>query len=130
MDPLFLKWKAEGRFVPVCPEILGGLGVPRVEAQRVGGSVMAKDGSDVTMAFARGAELALSIADEHDVAFAIFKDGSPSCGARLIHDGTFSGAKVPGMGIAAETLAAAGFKVFAEYETGLAAELLEILGFD
>ncbi|MDR2132310.1 MAG: 2-thiouracil desulfurase family protein, partial [Clostridiales Family XIII bacterium] len=39
-DPRFLRWKAEGRLVPVCPEAAGGLPTPRPEAQRVGERVL------------------------------------------------------------------------------------------
>jgi uncharacterized protein YbbK (DUF523 family) len=124
-DPRLLKWKAEGRLLPVCPEVLGGLPVPRPEAQRAEGGVRTKDGRDVTAAFKRGAARALRIAREHDVAFAILKDGSPSCGVRRIHDGAFSGTKIPGMGLAAEALAAAGFKIFSEDETARAAARLD-----
>jgi uncharacterized protein YbbK (DUF523 family) len=124
-DPLLLKWKAEGRLLPVCPEVLGGLPVPRPEAQRAEGGVRTRDGRDITAAFRRGAARALRLALEHDVAFAILKDGSPSCGVRRIHDGTFSGVKVSGMGLAAEALAAAGFEIFSEDETERAAVLLD-----
>jgi uncharacterized protein YbbK (DUF523 family) len=126
-DPLFLAWKAEGRLVPVCPEVFGGLPVPRPEAQRAGGGdrVLTKDGADVTAAFERGAEEALRLAREHEIAFAVMKDGSPSCGVRRVHDGAFTGRKIPGRGLAAERLAAAGYRVFSEKEIEQAAALLE-----
>jgi uncharacterized protein YbbK (DUF523 family) len=108
----------------VCPEVCGGLPVPRSEAQRVGDKIITKDGADVTAAFGTGAEIALRLADEHDVAFAIMKDGSPSCGPLVIHDGSFSGKKVPGRGLTTERLAAAGYTVFSEIETERAAALL------
>jgi uncharacterized protein YbbK (DUF523 family) len=150
-DPVFLRWKSEGRLVPVCPEILGGLSVPRPASQRVdggvvtedggdvtaafiegaecalrraGGRVVTEDGGDVTAAFIAGAECALRRAAEQDVAFAILKDGSPSCGVNLIYDGTFTGRKIPGRGVAAERLAAAGYRVFSEEDIAAAAELL------
>jgi uncharacterized protein YbbK (DUF523 family) len=126
-DPLFLRWKAEGRLVPVCPEVLGGLPVPRAEAQRAKGGdrVFTKDGKDVTAAFEKGAEEALRRARAQDVAFAVMKDGSPSCGVHRIHDGAFTGVNIPGRGLAAERLAAAGYQVFSEEETEKAAALLE-----
>jgi uncharacterized protein YbbK (DUF523 family) len=68
-----------------------------------------------------GAERALREALVCSVAFAIFKDGSPSCGVNCVHDGTFTGTKIPGMGIAAALVAAAGFNVFSEDELELAA---------
>jgi len=124
-DPTFLKWKEEGRLVPVCPEVCGGLPVPRPPAQRTGDNVMTENGRDVTPAFKRGAEEALRLAREHDVAFAIMKEGSPSCGTSRIYDGTFTGAKTPGMGITTEQLRAAGYAVFSEHEIPSAVGRLE-----
>jgi uncharacterized protein YbbK (DUF523 family) len=123
-DPLLVKWKAEGRLVPVCPEVCGGLAVPRPAAERAGGRVVTEEGADVTAAFERGAEEALRLAGEHDVAFAVLKDGSPSCGVNFVYDGSFSGRRIPGRGVAAELLAASGYRVFPEDEVESAAELI------
>jgi uncharacterized protein YbbK (DUF523 family) len=124
VDPVFLRWKAEGRLVPVCPEILGGLTVPRSASQRRDDRVVTENGEDVTAAFTRGAERALRSAAEHGAAFAIMKDGSPSCGVNLIHDGSFTGKKIAGQGVATERLAAAGYRVFSENDIDAAEELL------
>ena len=126
-DPILLRWKAEGRLVPVCPELLGGLGVPRGESQRRGDRIVTRDGADVTEAFAAGAEAALHIAGTEQVAFAVLKESSPSCGVERIHDGSFSGRKIAGMGIAAERLAAAGFRVFSSEQTEAAQAFLQTL---
>ena len=126
-DPLFLKWKAEGRLVPVCPETAGGLAVPRAPAQIREGRVVTESGDDVTESYVRGAEKVLETAMEHDVAFAIFKQKSPSCGSRYIYDGTFTGRLKEGRGIAAGYLIKAGLRVFGEDELEDAAEYLELL---
>jgi len=126
-DPILLQWKAEGRLVPVCPELLGGLGVPRAEAQRKGNQVITKEGADVTADFAAGAAAARRIAETEQVAFAIFKESSPSCGVNRIHDGSFSGRKIDGRGLAAEQLAEAGVRVFSEDETEAARTYLNLL---
>ena len=123
-DQVFLKWKEEGRLVPVCPEVFGGLPIPRPEAQRIGDRVMNIEGKDVTEAYQRGAAEALRLAKEHDSAFCILKQGSPACGSRMIHDGTFSGRKIPGQGVAAELLRGAGFTVFGEDQMDEAAACL------
>jgi uncharacterized protein YbbK (DUF523 family) len=115
-DPLFLKWKKEGRLVPVCPEVAGGLPVPRPEAQRVGDRVMRKSGEDISAAYIKGAEMAVELAAENGIEVAIMKDGSPACGSSRIHDGSFSGRKIPGEGICVEYLRKAGIKVFNEKE--------------
>ncbi|MDR2088639.1 MAG: DUF523 domain-containing protein [Clostridiales Family XIII bacterium] len=126
-DPRFLRWKEEGRMVPICPEVSGGLPTPRPEAQRVGERVLTKDGKDVTRAYAAGAAEARRLAREHAVAFAILKQGSPSCGSKYIHDGTFGGAKKEGRGLTAEYLQEAGFIVFGEEDMDEAERLLAAL---
>jgi len=113
-DPTFIKWMEEGRFVQVCPEVLAGLGVPRGESQRRGDHVVTIDGKDVTEAFLEGAKATLAIAKEEEVAFCILKQRSPSCGSRIIHDGTFSGVKIQGQGVATEVLRNAGYVVVGE----------------
>jgi uncharacterized protein YbbK (DUF523 family) len=115
----------EGRFVEVCPEVLAGLGVPRGESQRKGDRVVTIDGRDVTEAFYLGAQKTLGIARQEDVAFCILKQRSPSCGSRLIHDGTFSGIKIPGQGVTTEVLRAAGFTVVGEDQMDEAIKLEE-----
>lgn len=110
-DPTFLKWLEEGRFVQVCPEILAGLGVPRGESQRRGDRVITIDGKDVTDAFFEGAEATLDLAKREEIVFCILKQRSPSCGSSIIHDGTFTGVKIPGQGVTTEILRNAGYQV-------------------
>ena len=112
--PEFLKWKGEGRLVPICPEVFAGLPTPRPDAQRSGDRIVNRAGQDVTEEFTKGAEEALRLAREEDVAFCIMKQSSPSCGSREIYDGTFTDTVISGQGLAVEMLRDAGFKVFAE----------------
>ncbi len=127
-DPRFIKWKSEGRLVKVCPEVYGGLTTPRSDAQRQkDGTVMTRSGHDVTEEYMKGAVKAVHLAEKYDVVFCIMKQKSPSCGSTYIYDGSFSGAKIHGEGLAVELLRKAGFIVFGEdqldeAETALAAE--------
>lgn len=129
------RWAAEGRLVPVCPEVAGGLPVPRppAEIQGPGGGaavlarkvpVHARTGKDVTDEFLAGARSALAAAERHGVRIAILKEGSPSCGSTLIHDGTFAGVRIPGMGVTATVLREAGIEVFPETAIDVAAARL------
>ena len=69
-DPRILKWKAEGRLVPVCPEVFGGLPTPRPDSQRIDAvHVQAQTGQDVTEEYTKGAKEALRLAKAEDVAF-------------------------------------------------------------
>ena len=107
--------------------MFGGLPTPRPDSQRQGDKVTACTGADVTAEYTKGAVEALRLAKEHDVAFAIMKQDSPSCGSKFIYDGTFTDTKVPGQGLAVEMLRDAGFKVFAEEDIEEAAAYLETL---
>lgn len=102
------------RLIPVCPEQLGGLPTPRPPAERVGERVLASDGTDVTPAFARGAEETLRLARLLGCTAAILKARSPSCGNGQIYDGTFSGRLVSGSGVTAALLLQNGIAVRTE----------------
>ena len=97
----FLK---EHEVIPVCPEMLGGLSCSRIPCEKVGDKIMDKEGNDCTKQFIKGAEIALNIAKEKQVDFAILQRRSPSCGYSLIYDGTFNGNLIVGSGIFAQKL--------------------------
>ncbi len=123
-DERLARWAEEGRLVPICPEVMGGLPVPRDPSEIRDGRVISRAGADVTAEYARGAELTLGLAKKLDASVTILKQGSPSCGSREIYDGTFSGRKIPGRGVAAEMLAEAGLTVFDETELDRAEALI------
>lgn len=97
--------------IPVCPEVLGGLPIPRMPAEIVGETVQRKDGVSVDEQFRNGARLALEEAKREGVDLVILQPRSPSCGARQIYDGTFSGRKIEGQGVFAGMLLKHGFKI-------------------
>lgn len=97
--------------VAVCPEVSGGLRVPRKPAEIVGGMVTTEDGISVDKEFRKGAALALRQALDGKIDVAVLQSRSPSCGANQIYDGTFSGKLIQGQGIFAEMLKTVGIKV-------------------
>ena len=101
-------------FIPVCPEVYGGLSTPRTPSERVKGRVVMKDGTDVTVQFQRGAEEALRLCRMFDCRIAILKEKSPSCGSGMIYDGSFKGRLTEGDGVTAEYLKSHGIKVLGE----------------
>ena len=126
------------RLVPVCPEVLGGLPTPRAAAELTGGEgadvlagpgpdgsggagVVNINGDDVTAAYRRGAEAAVSVALAVGARRAVLKARSPSCGSSAVYDGTFSRRLVPGRGVTAAALAAAGLEVGSEEDAAAAA---------
>ncbi|GAA4236287.1 DUF523 domain-containing protein [Streptosporangium album] len=124
-DALLATWRQEGRLVPFCPEVEGGLPVPRPAAEIEGGAggtavlagtarVLATDGTDVTQAFLAGARAALAAAQALGVRVAILKEGSPSCGSLTIYDGSFAGRRLPGSGVTTALLEQHGIAVFGE----------------
>jgi uncharacterized protein YbbK (DUF523 family) len=110
--------------VKLCPELAGGLPVPRAPAQISGGSgldvldgnarVIDENGNDLSDFFIKGAEYALSLAQKTGAVMAVLKDKSPSCGVYRIHDGSFSSAVVPGCGVTAALLKINGIEIFSE----------------
>ncbi len=130
------RWQREGRLVAICPELAAGFGTPRPPAEIVGAgdgdrvlrgqaTVQEKSGDDVTSAYLAGAQEALDLARQHDAAYAILADGSPSCGSHRIYDGTFAGKTKPGMGVTAALLQRHGIAVYSESEIPLLAAALE-----
>lgn len=116
------KWYDDGILVPLCPEVLGGLDVPRPACEVIKGTrtVVGKNGEDVSVAFAKGARESLKIAKEEGVCMAILKARSPSCGKDVIYDGTFTSTKVEDSGITCKLLQESGIPVFSEEELELA----------
>ena len=114
----------ESTSIAVCPEILGGLGVPRHRTEICEGSgeevlcgkgkVINKKGEDVTIGFVRGAQRAFEMAKEKGLTKAIVKARSPSCGFGMIYDGTFSGALKKGNGVFTQMLCEHGFVIKTE----------------
>ena len=109
-----LKGKYE--LVSACPEVMGGLSVPRIPCERIGARVMNERGEDVTAQFKAGAELAADICERQGIKKALLKEKSPSCGSGRIYDGTFSHTVIAGDGVTAERLRALGIALFGESE--------------
>ncbi len=123
------RWLAVGRVVPFCPEVAGGLGVPRPAAEIQGYLVRDREGHDLTPAYRRGAEAALQAARSAGARVAVLKDGSPSCGSRVVYDGNFNGTQRAGEGLTTALLREAGIAVFSEREIEQAdAWLIELEG--
>ncbi|WP_222890195.1 DUF523 domain-containing protein [Enterobacter sp. C2] len=126
VEATLARWQQEGRLVIHCPELAAGLPVPRLSAEISGGTgadvmhnaarITESDGTDVTAHYQLAAWLALRAAQEAGCRAALLTDGSPTCGSRAIYDGSFSGQRQPGMGVAAALLAEHGIKVFSEQE--------------
>lgn len=100
--------------IPVCPEQLGGLPIPREPAEINSSGVTTKSGKDVTAAYQKGAEATLAIAKMFNCTHAVLQKRSPSCGVGLIYDGSFQGKRIEGNGVTAQLLIDAGIVVMDE----------------
>lgn len=110
------RWQQEGRVIALCPEVSGGLPIPRspAEINQANGKIMTNDGQDVSKEFSEGAYNALDICQRHNIRYALLKESSPSCGSTTIYDGTFSNRKIQGLGITSTLLTKNGISVYSE----------------
>ena len=106
--------------VPVCPETLARLPIPRCPNEIVAGTgglrVVDAQGVDNTEAFVAGARRALEQARRAGCTVAVLKSKSPSCGSGRVYDGTFSSTLVDGWGVAAALFRDAGIRVIDEVQ--------------
>ncbi len=100
--------------IPFCPEVAGGLLIPRSPAEIVRNRVINANGQDVTDEYERGADLALKTCLYLGIKKAILKSRSPSCGMGQIYDGSFSRTLIQGNGVATKKLLDQGISVCSE----------------
>ncbi|WP_163831802.1 DUF523 domain-containing protein [Spartinivicinus ruber] len=140
---IITEWQRQGVIVAFCPEVAGGLSIPRSPAEILRGTgkniwnntavtinnkvateeeilakaeVVTNEGAIVTEAFKIGAEQCLTLAQQYQIQLAVLKANSPSCGNEAIYDGRFSGQLRPGEGVTAALLVQHGIKVFNELQ--------------
>ena len=85
--------------ISICPEVLGGLPIPRESAEIADGIVKVKTGRSVDREFREGAKKALEIVLKEGAELVILQSRSPSCGVKEVYDGLFSGRKIKGEGV-------------------------------
>jgi uncharacterized protein YbbK (DUF523 family) len=105
-DDRIVELVRKGKAIPVCPEELGGLAVPRPPAEIDKGDgkhvlsqqsrVISRNGEDLTPFFLRGAFTSLAIAKRFKIKKAFMKQKSPSCGCGSIKR---KGKRVKGDGV-------------------------------
>ncbi len=135
--PLFQRWKAQNRIVSLCPEVAGGLPVPRPPAEIQGADglavlqqsvpVLNNANHDVSNFFIAGAEAAVALCKKHKIRLALLKSKSPSCGNEATYDGTFSNTLVEGQGVTSAHLKQHHIDVFNEHQLEALAQRLQEL---
>ncbi|MEK7450130.1 MAG: DUF523 domain-containing protein [Planctomycetota bacterium] len=96
----FISFLRNKSVLLVCPEIMGGLSVPRLPARITGSfpasgekvlagraSVKTKNGRDVTVHFIRGAQLVQTLIKSFHIHKSYLKSKSPSCGYGSVYKG-------------------------------------------
>ena len=104
----FVKGK---EVIEVCPEVLAGLGIPRIPIEIVDGVLRDRDGVEKDTVLREAIAKILNQIKDEDIGCAILKSRSPTCGPRQVYDGTFSGTLRDGAGLFAQALMDAGIKV-------------------
>lgn len=125
-NSLLMKYSYLGKYLPVCPEQLGGLQTPRAPVEIINGSgedvlnglaeTKNNRGQDVTGELIKGAKQLQYISEIIPITAAILKEGSPSCGVNEIYDGSFNHLKKEGQGVAAAILSQKGIPIYSEEE--------------
>lgn len=104
----FLEGKA---VIPVCPERLAGLGIPRTPIEIVDGVLMTRDGENVDALLRNAVEKLLEELEGEQIGCAVLQSRSPTCGVNQVYDGSFSGKLIPGSGVFARALKEKGYTV-------------------
>lgn len=97
--------------IPVCPELMAGLGCPRTPIEIANGVVVDRNGNNVDAAIRKAVAQALEMIRDEEIQCAILKSRSPTCGVHQVYDGTFSGTLIDGAGVFAQALKDAGYRV-------------------
>jgi len=110
--------------IPLCPEVLGGRGVPRHPTEITGGTAddvlcgkaKIKDikGGDVTKETLLGVLYVVAAVKRIGIKSAILKTKSPACGMGEIFDGSFSNKLINGNGVLTAALLKEGVTVYTE----------------
>ncbi len=117
-DEKMEKLVRSGQAIAFCPEVLGGLSIPRDSAEIIRGegkdvidgtaSVISRKGEDLSPFFLHGAVASLNVARKFKIRKVWMKNNSPSCGCGWIKR---NGRGVKGDGVTTALFKRAGVKV-------------------
>ena len=110
-DPKVAEFVKDREVIEVCPEVLAGLGIPRVPMEIVKGVLINRDGVCIDAQVRQAVQTILDQLAGEEIDCAVLKSRSPTCGVKEVYDGTFSGTRITGMGVLAQALQDAGYKV-------------------
>ena len=109
--PAVVEYVKDQKVLPICPEMMAGMGCPRIPIEIVDGVLMDRNGNNVDEAMRKAVTMAMELIQKEEIRCAILQSRSPTCGVNQIYDGTFSGRLIGGSGIFAQALKDAGYHV-------------------
>ena len=104
--------------LPVCPELMAGMGCPRTPIEIVDGVLMDRDGKNVDAAMREAVATAMKQISSKEILCAVLQSRSPTCGVNQVYDGSFSGKLIPRAGIFTQALKDAGYRVIDAEDIG------------
>ena len=110
-NPAVAAWVQDKEVLPICPEMLAGMGCPRTPIEIVDGVLMDRNGNNVDAAMGQAVTAAMEKLRGEAIDCAILQSRSPTCGVNQIYDGSFSGKLISGSGVFAKALRQAGYRV-------------------
>lgn len=87
------------------------MGCPRTPIEIVDGVLTDRNGNNVDAAMRSAVTQAMELVRSEEILCAVLQSRSPACGVNEVYDGSFSGKRIPGSGIFAQALQAAGIQV-------------------
>ena len=114
--PLIKELKEKYEIIVICPEVNGGLSIPRTSSEIKGDRVINQKGKDVTKYFNKGVDYVLQVVKYFNIKKAVLKEKSPSCGVHNIYDGNFNNKVIEGQGWLTRKLKTLGVEVYNENE--------------
>lgn len=94
----------------VCPEVLGGLPIPRIPCEIKNGHVVNREGESCDYEFRQGAKLSFEKVEKFKPDMIVLQSRSPSCGVKQIYSGEFNKTLIDGSGVFAKLLIENGYK--------------------
>ena len=95
----------------VCPEMMAGMGCPRLPIEIVDGVQFDRDGRNVDAPVQKAVAQILEQLRPEEIACAVLQSRSPTCGVNQLYDGSFTGRLISGSGVFAQCLKDAGYRV-------------------
>lgn len=117
-SPAVAEFVRDKAVLPICPELMAGMGCPRIPIEIVDGVLMDRDGRNVDTAMREAVEMAMKQLSSEEIQCAVLQSRSPTCGVNQVYDGSFTGKLIPGTGIFAQALKDIGYRVIDAEDIG------------